>query len=187
MPAMKEQPSFRDLSPDEVTAVLARNTFGRLAYSFRDRVDVRPLSYVYADGWLYGRTEDSDKLTTLRHNQWVAFEVDEVRGPFDWVSVVVHGGFYLLSPVGAGRERWEEAVERLRRVSPHALTADDPTPHRMVLFRIAVQELSGRSASARASPAPPPADVRTVGEAPTPRAARDAGAPGAATERRGEP
>lgn len=147
MSAPHRAPTFRDLSPDEAVAVLARNDFGRLAFTLRNRVDVQPLHYVYDDGWLYGRTREGGKIDTLRRNQWVAFEVDEVAGPFDWRSVVVHGGFYLLSPEGAGQPTWEHAIGQLRRLLPATLTEDDPVPFRTIVFRIAVQEITGRAAS----------------------------------------
>lgn len=38
-------------------------------------------------------------------------------------------------------------VELLRSLVPATLTAEDPAPHRQVLFRIAVQEVTGREAT----------------------------------------
>src|SRR4051794_38598873 len=40
MSAPHRAPSFRDLSPEEAIAVLARNDFGRLAFTMHNRVDV---------------------------------------------------------------------------------------------------------------------------------------------------
>jgi nitroimidazol reductase NimA-like FMN-containing flavoprotein (pyridoxamine 5'-phosphate oxidase superfamily) len=133
-------------------AVLARNSLGRVAYSFRNRVDIEPLHYVYSDGWLYGRTTPGSKLQTLRHSHWVAFEVEEVQGPFEWRSVVVHGGFYPLSPDAGDREAdaWARGVELIRKTVPGAWTAEDPAAFRNVVFRIHVDELSGREARVRA-------------------------------------
>jgi uncharacterized protein len=78
----------------------------------------------------------------------VAFEVDEIHALFRWRSVVVHGGFYTMSPDHGEweREQWEEAVRVLRRLVPETFTDADPTPFRNVVFRIAVQEVSGRAA-----------------------------------------
>src|ERR1700680_2898471 len=91
------KPMIKELRRDEMEALLARNNIGRLAYAFADRVDIEPIHYVYADGWIYGRTSRGAKLETIQHNRWVAFEVDEVRGLFDWRSVVVRGCVYFLS------------------------------------------------------------------------------------------
>jgi uncharacterized protein len=74
------------------------------------------------------------------------FEVDEVEGLFRWRSVLVHGGFYVLSSERSEEEgaTWDRALELLRGFLPETLREDDPVPHRTVLFRIAVQEASGK-------------------------------------------
>lgn len=141
--------AFRSLSRAECEALLERNHVGRAAYTFHDRVDIQPVTYVYGDGWLYGRTEPGEKIETLRHHRWIAFEVDEVRGPFDWESVVVHGAMYLPDAEGspADREAYALTLEAIRTIVPQALGEDDPTPWRHVLFRINVDDVTGRAAS----------------------------------------
>ena len=79
-------PTFRELPRDECDALLARNHVGRVAFSFHDRVDLEPVHYVYAEGWIHGRTAPGAKVAVLRHHPWVAFEVDEVEGLFRWRS-----------------------------------------------------------------------------------------------------
>lgn len=144
-----QSPEIRALTQRECTALLGRHSVGRIAFTFHDRVDIQPLNYVYEAGWIYGRTSDGGKLATLAHHPWVAFEVDEVRGPFDWASVVVHGSFHPLDP-----DRWQAdaAVEArtlslLRQLVPETFTPDDPAPARNVLFRIAVGDMTGRLAT----------------------------------------
>lgn len=141
--------TIRELTADEMHALLLRNHVGRIAFSFHDRVDIRPIHYGYSDGWLYGRTSPGEKLETLQHNQWVAFEVDEVRGPFDWQSVVAHGSFYRLTEDATPHqhELREEALKLLRSFAPDTLRATDPVPFRTELFAIAIDHLTGRAAS----------------------------------------
>jgi hypothetical protein len=140
---------IRDLTTNEIHALLARNNVGRLAFSFHDRVDIRPIHYVYRDNWLFGRTSPSEKLKTLRHNQWVAFEVDEVRGPFDWESAVAHGSFYHVSKETSPQhlELRGEALKLIRTIAPDAFRETDPVPFRTELFAIAIDSLTGRAAS----------------------------------------
>lgn len=144
-------PRVRELTHEECEKILARNIVGRIAYSFRDRVHIEPVHYAYDAGWLYGRTSPSAKLDVLRHSRWVAFEVDEVDGLFDWRSVVAHGGFYVLEEGGSRMDRLirQRAIQNLRRVIPATGTADDPVPQRDVLFRIHVDRMSGRAATSR--------------------------------------
>jgi uncharacterized protein len=143
------RPRFSVLTPEECERLLARNNVGRLAYARGAVIDVVPLHYVYHDGWLYGRTSPGTRLRTVGEKWWpVAFEVDEVDGLFQWRSVVVHGGFYPIPADGTEPEQaeWRRGVELLRELIPGTFTAHDPVPHRTVLFRIAVQEVSGRAA-----------------------------------------
>ncbi|MDQ8145404.1 MAG: pyridoxamine 5'-phosphate oxidase family protein [Gemmatimonadota bacterium] len=142
-------PTFRELTRDECIALLDRHQVGRLAFSQRERLDVEPIHYVHLDGWLYGRTQPGTKLEVLLHNRWVAFEVDEVDALFDWRSVVVRGGLYLLRAEGSDveRERYAQGIAAVRRLIPEAFTPRDPTPERAILFRIHVDEMSGRAAA----------------------------------------
>ena len=150
------QVSFRDLNASESDKLLTRNHVGRIAYSFRGRVDLEPISYVYADGRIYLRTTPGAKLTMLSHAPWVAFEVDEVMGPFDWRSVVVHGTVYVLEDRGSriARDSFKRAVKRLRTLMPEALGPGDPTPERTVVMQIHPDTVTGREAR-------PVADDRT--------------------------
>ena len=122
---------------------------GRLAYTRDNHVDIEPLHYVFHEGWIYGRTSHGTKMDAVGYT-WspVAFEVDEIEGLFQWRSVVAHGGFYAIPEQGAEWEQaeWRRGVELLRGLIPETLTGGDPVAFRTVLFRIAVQELSGREA-----------------------------------------
>ncbi|MHB1222731.1 MAG: pyridoxamine 5'-phosphate oxidase family protein [Gemmatimonadaceae bacterium] len=140
---------IRALTDEEIVEFLRSHQVGRLAYAFRGHVDIVPVHYIYHDGWLYGRTSLGPKLEMLAHSHWVAFEVDEVREPPEWTSVVVHGTFRPIHSEGsdADLETTELAVSLLREVYPAAFTAGDLTPYRTILFRIHVDEATGREAT----------------------------------------
>jgi len=146
------EPVFRDLSRKESDALLGRNHVGRIAFSFRDAVDIRPLHYVFDKKWLFGRTSEGDKLETLRHNQWIAFEVDEVAGPLDWKSAVVRGTFYALLAEGSVHDvrLYRRAVKVIRKIAPDALTDRDPLGFRTQVFGISIDSVTGRSCSTKA-------------------------------------
>ncbi|MES2180380.1 MAG: pyridoxamine 5'-phosphate oxidase family protein [Gemmatimonadota bacterium] len=137
---------FTSLDRTSSLAILARHNVGRLAFTFRDRADIQPLNYVFDEQWLYGRTQVGSKLVQLAHNRWCAFEVDEVRGMFDWDSVVVRGSFEDLDPERGSSDAYLRGVELLESLCPGILTADDPAPSRLILFRIHIDEVTGRSA-----------------------------------------
>jgi nitroimidazol reductase NimA-like FMN-containing flavoprotein (pyridoxamine 5'-phosphate oxidase superfamily) len=128
--------------------MLLRNNIGRMAFSVNDRVDIQPIHYIYEGGWLYGRTSVGEKITSIEHNRWVAFEVDEITDVFEWRSIVIHGSFWILNPLGSPRttELWSKAAELVGRIVPGAFTDTDPAPFRQTLFRIAVSDVRGREA-----------------------------------------
>ena len=142
-------PLFRDMTTPEIQVLLSRNSVGRIAFSFHDIVDIRPLHYTYANNWLFGRTSPSDKLMTLRHNQWVAFEVDEVAGLVDWESVVIRGTFYRLRSDGSVHDRrlYKTGLRAIRKVMPDAFTGRDRVSFRTEMFGIAIDSMTGRSCS----------------------------------------
>ncbi|HMI55994.1 MAG TPA: pyridoxamine 5'-phosphate oxidase family protein [Gemmatimonadaceae bacterium] len=147
-PVRRDDVVFRELSRDEIEAMLLRNKVGRLAFSFHDRVDIQPIHYAYERGWLYGRTSEGEKIAAITHNQWIAFEVDEVTDVFDWRSIVIHGSFWILHPRGSPRaeEVWTKAAELVSKIVPGSLTEYDPVGFRHTLFRIAISDVRGRQA-----------------------------------------
>jgi nitroimidazol reductase NimA-like FMN-containing flavoprotein (pyridoxamine 5'-phosphate oxidase superfamily) len=123
-----------------------------MAFAFHDRITIGLVNYVYADGWIYARIEHGPALTTLRHHQWVAFEVDELETVYDWRAVTVHGSVQFLSDDRSSPE-WRDfnrAVELIRAQVPSALTSDDPLPERSQIYRIHVDELLGRESRSNA-------------------------------------
>lgn len=141
--------TIRDLDFAEIEAMLQSHRYGRLAFTFRDRVDIEPIHYVYEAGWLYGRTSPGTKLTVLAHHPWIAFEIDEVHGLHDWKSVVVKGTVYFAEADGSesDKEAHARTLAVLRRLVPGLLTERDPFPERSVLFRVHIDEMHGRGSS----------------------------------------
>jgi uncharacterized protein len=127
-------------------ALLAKHHVGSMAIGFHDRVTITLVNYVYANRWIYGRMEDGPDLAALRHHQWVAFELSEVSGIYDWRAVTVHGSVQLLSdgPSPRETEEFHHALALLRAAVPAVLTPRDPMPQRVQLFRVHVDELVGR-------------------------------------------
>lgn len=146
---MSGEPRFRELSDAECRELLASENVGRLAYSFRDRVDITPVHYVYRDGWIYGRTRMGAKIDITSHSPWVAFEVDDVKSLYQARSVVVRGRLELLDPHGSSQEveHYEAAVAAVRELVPSAFSAADPTPGLGLVFRLHTGEMTGRSMS----------------------------------------
>lgn len=152
MASISGAPQIRELDRAEIDEILKRNRVGRIGYARGNRIEIRPVHYVYSDGWIYGRISEGTVYGALgetAYHWWpVVFEVDEVEELFRWRSVLVRGGFYVIPSEGAAfeRETWMKALGLLRTLLPDTLREEDPVPFRTVLFRIAVQEATGREA-----------------------------------------
>jgi uncharacterized protein len=146
---MKGTPIFFDLSQRQCREMLRRHNAGRLAFTFKDLVDIQPIGFVMSGDWLYGRTSVGTKLVQLKHHPWVAFEVDEIDGPFDWRSVVVHGAVYFLNPGGQEHPDFKRALRLFRRFDPRIMREGDPVPDRAIFFRIHIDTMTGRGATTK--------------------------------------
>lgn len=154
---LPDPPRIRKLRRSEIDAIMERNHVGRIAFASDDGVDIEPVHYVHKFGWLYARTSKGAKLEAIIRQPQVAFEVDEVKGLFDWQSVVVTGPVQILTAaampwMGAADmsahedPAFAQGVALLRALVPESLKADDPAPHRTTAFRIHVDEVAGYAA-----------------------------------------
>ena len=136
------------LPPAECEAVLRRACFGHLAFLWEGHADVRPIRYVFLDGWVYFRA-DLRLRKVIAGNPWLVLSVTEVPDATHVSSVIVRGGCYetertgtmlgdaaalagiieLRDPAGVGSEHGP----RMRRSS--------------TVFRLHVDELRGLTAS----------------------------------------
>lgn len=142
---------IRELSRAECLEVLRGNRVGRLAYEIDRRVDIEPITYALDESdrlVICMRTSEGSKAVAIRHNQWVAFQVDIITGPSEWRSVVAHGSVYRVGSGAPAIEQWlyERTVAALRHAAPDAFGEHDPAPFRRTLLRLHVDSLTGRAA-----------------------------------------
>ena len=140
-----ELEEVRALDERDVHAILARNITGRIGFLRDGEIEIRPVSYVYADGAIYLRSSSTASLAaTDPEGTVVGFEVDEIHSTSRWSSVVVRGTLFRIRR-SVEQEAWMRAVGKLRRLMPHALRSDDRVPQRSEVFRITIREATGRA------------------------------------------
>ena len=147
---MTGSPEFFILTRKECGEILARNHVGRLAFREGKQLNIQPLGYVASDTVLFLRSAPGSKMDALARDPFVAFEVDEIEGPFDWRSVVVQGTIYAVERDGSAAE--QRAVEAIKSVMPQAFTERDPAPDRQNIYGLHVHDVAGRMAQGNAAP-----------------------------------
>ena len=99
--SVEDAPLFSVLGGKACEAILSRNSVGRIAFTLHDRVSIVPIHYVYASGWIYGRTAAAGKLREIVRNRRIAFEVE---GEIHEETVVIErdepGPRYRLTAAG---------------------------------------------------------------------------------------
>jgi len=130
------------MSNEEVEATLRRHRVGRIGCSANDRPYVVPITYAYDGEDIYAYSANGRKVSTMREQPLVCFEIDEIEGPSSWRSVLVEGRYdELTEPEGRTR-----ALRLLNGNGgePVLRTPSDAAGDGVVLFRIDVLGRSGR-------------------------------------------
>jgi nitroimidazol reductase NimA-like FMN-containing flavoprotein (pyridoxamine 5'-phosphate oxidase superfamily) len=87
---------YGELNDHEQDELLKRHQFGRLGFSLEGEIFIIPINYAYDGARLYGHATAGTKVTGLRANPHVAFEVDEITDPAHWRSVLLQGRYVEL-------------------------------------------------------------------------------------------
>ena len=142
-----------DLNNDRIENILASQVLGRLGCTDGKQPYIFPLTYAYDGEYIYGQTNEGAKLTILRQNQNVCFEVDVVTDLRNWESVIVYGIFEELSEktASAARDMLLNQVFPLMTTSTiHAheheanISTEESNRVKDVIFRIKIQRTTGR-------------------------------------------
>jgi nitroimidazol reductase NimA-like FMN-containing flavoprotein (pyridoxamine 5'-phosphate oxidase superfamily) len=138
-----------ELSREEIEDVLRREVVGRIGCFTGEWPYVVPVTYAYDGEVVYVHSADGMKLHAMRERPNVCFEVEQIRGPSDWRTVIAKGRFedlwrdpdqYTMKLL-ASRYAPEPKSAGAGEGSPVAHTLDPPRPH---LYRIRLLERTGR-------------------------------------------
>ncbi len=144
---------FDALTNQQMIEVISGNVIGRLGCHADGRTYVVPISYAYDGDYIYGRTFEGMKLTMMRKNPHVCFQVDNMKDMADWESVIMWGTFEELTDTAERKKGIKVLLSRiLPNVSSETVkyTPEWPFPtndfNRIdgVVFRIHIKEITGR-------------------------------------------
>ena len=142
---------FDTLNNKQITDVLSNNVVGRLGCAAGTKIYVVPISYAYDGDYIYARTFELMKLTMMRKNPNVCFQVDKMESMADWESIIIWGTFEELTDA---KEREKGLKILLSRILPNVssnmvnLTPEWPFPtndfNRIdgIVFRIHIKEIT---------------------------------------------
>lgn len=142
-----------ELKNTEIEDLLLSNYIGRIGCNSKGKTYVVPISYAYADNNIYAHTFDGLKVSMMRENPQVCFQVDKMHGIADWESVIVWGNY-------------EEITDKKKRISALKILSERHLPHNAsetvklssewpfapknfdsidgIVFKISIKEKTGR-------------------------------------------
>ena len=142
------------LEQQEIEALLSQQVTGRLGCHERGTTYIVPINYVYKDGVIYAHSGPGKKISMMRKNPNVCFEVDEIKNIFSWKSVIAWGKFKEIKNV----EEQERTMQLLiHRIMPlvahptghpsHGITASEydlGVKIDLIVYKIVIEKTTGR-------------------------------------------
>jgi uncharacterized protein len=143
------------LGKSKCRTLLSNNYIGHLAYIYKNRPFVIPVTYYYDDSTnsLFGYSGNGHKINALRINNAVSLEVANIESVNTWKSVSVQGAFYELegSTAKINLHKFSEGVKRVVRIKEgrdlkylsefsSKIYKEGPP----IVFKIDIEELTGR-------------------------------------------
>jgi len=149
---------IHEMTIDECYEALRKANVGRLGCALNNQVYVVPVNFAFDGTYLYGFTTLGQKVEWLRANPLLCFEVDEITGQNDWMSIILFGRYQELpdeveyeearmKAYAVLQERavwWEPAyISQQHRDQPHSLTP--------IFYRIHIDKITGHRAKSEES------------------------------------
>lgn len=144
---------IHELDQAECSAVLQRNSLGRLGYARFDQPYIVPIHFSFDPDRsnVYGFSTIGEKVECMRRNPRVCLEIDEIVDKNHWTTVLVVGRYREIhrDPREADARRRAEQLfsERNEWWLPGAAKLASQEHEHAVIFRISIDRLTGRRAA----------------------------------------
>lgn len=144
---------FKNLSKTEIEKVISGNITGRLGCHEEGKTYIVPVSYAYSGDYIYVRSFEGLKISMMRKNPNVCFQIDQMENMANWQSVIVWGVYEELTKVAERNKGLEILQSRvLPTISSETvkLSPEWPFPTGRlsniegIVFRIRITEKTGR-------------------------------------------
>lgn len=133
-----------ELDRRDVESLLLEQNVGRLGVLGGDEVYIFPVCYGFDGEYIYAQSSEGLKLRLLRAHPKVCFEVEEIRGPGRWASVMAHGTFEELRDERDRDRAFATIMAQAGPRPPASLAPYLQGPEALVVFRLRISSLTSR-------------------------------------------
>ena len=142
------------LNEKECMNILAENYIGQLAYIYKDRPFIVPITYYFdKKNIIVGYSDEGHKTMAMRKNSRVSLQISEIKNINNWSSVLAHGIYQEISGSDAKKYLHEFALgikELILRKEERSLSSIGHfsskiyTNNPSIIFKISVVEVTGK-------------------------------------------
>src|SRR5690606_38944620 len=146
---------IRELTDAQMDHLLRSRPYGRLGCGSPERLYIVPLSYVYDGQYIYGHSKKGMKISLMRQQPKVCFQVDEIENINNWWSILIWAEYEELDQDPSKMEAMQLLNDRFAAFSSSAaVTPNPPAPHmsgfaekaaQPIVFRLKILEKYGRT------------------------------------------
>jgi len=111
---------FGIMSHDEIEELLQQQFIGRIGCHSDSVTYIVPISYAYDGKHIFAHTMEGMKVSMMRKNTNVCFEVDSMQNTENWKSVICWGSFKELTDP---EERQDALIKLHNRAFPKSISA----------------------------------------------------------------
>jgi nitroimidazol reductase NimA-like FMN-containing flavoprotein (pyridoxamine 5'-phosphate oxidase superfamily) len=143
-----------NLNEKECSHLLANNYIGQLAYIYKDRPFVVPITYFFnKNNIIIGYSDDGHKTMSMRKNSKVSLQVSDIKDSDNWISVLAHGIYEEVTGSEAKKYLHEfssgikDIIFRKEDRILHSVgdfSSKKYTNHPPIIFRVTVDEMTGK-------------------------------------------
>lgn len=143
---MKSTDMIGYLNREQCEAVLMENLLGYIGCNDGFNTYIYPVNYVYDGRFIVCHSATGSKIQVMRRNRRVCFQAGEIKSFNNWKSVLVLGEYEELDDEMDRYYAMKAFVDRMlhMKMSETAVVHDAPGHVRPVIYRIVIDEITGR-------------------------------------------
>jgi uncharacterized protein len=136
------------LSVQQAKELLARNKMGRLGCISDGEPYVVPVNYVFDNEQILIHSLYGKKISAMRENSKVCFQVDEIEGDFKWRSIIVYGHYEELTNPQEKANAMNQLLKQFPSLTPvETYIVEGTGTPAPIMFRIRINKITSLSHS----------------------------------------
>jgi nitroimidazol reductase NimA-like FMN-containing flavoprotein (pyridoxamine 5'-phosphate oxidase superfamily) len=143
------------LNEEKLEELLRTKMLGRIGCHADGITYVVPVHYSYESPFIYAHSADGLKVSLMRKNPEVCFEVDDIADFFNWQSVICWGTFEEITGIDEQQQAMQKIIDRIepylsRNEDAHPshgiadLASEIGTTKDLMLYRLKLHKKTGR-------------------------------------------